>query len=269
MTHSPHGSRVPSAESPRRALVTGAGRGIGLAVSLALARQGWHVTLTGRDEVRLRHAAEQVRALGGQAADVLAGDLNDEGFWRHLEASGLVVQALVHNASQPAPYGRLEALSPSAWQGTLDSVLGAGLRLANWCVPGMKAAGHGRIVFVGSAVSDLGAHGQVAYAAAKSGLRGLVRSLALEVGRHGVTCNLVEPGFIDTERTREAVATPIRAALAARSAVGRAGTPEEVAAVIAFLASPEASYLTGACLPVSGGIELGLGAHTNFKGHDS
>ena len=259
---------MTQANSSRKALVTGAGRGIGLAVSLALARQGWHVVLAGRDEGRLRMAAEQVRAQGGQA-DVLPGDLNDESFWNHLQTSGLVVQALVHNASQPTPFGRLEGLSPSAWQGTLDSVLGAGLRLANWCVPGMKAAGHGRIVFVGSAVADLGSHGQVAYAAAKSGLRGLVRSLALEVGRHGVTCNLVEPGFIDTERTREAVAKPIRTALATRSAVGRAGTPEEVAAVIAFLASPEASYVTGACLPVSGGIELGLGALVNNKGEDT
>lgn len=241
----------------RTALVTGAGRGIGKATALALAAQGLHVVLTGRHEERLREAVDEILALGG-SAEALVGDLADEAFWHALAALPNPVDVVVHNASQPAAFGVIENVSIADLHGVMDSVLFAGLRLARQCVPHMKQAGFGRLVFVGSTASELGAHGQVAYAAAKSGLQGLVRSLALEVSRFGVTCNLVEPGFIDTERTRGAVSDTVRAALGARAAVGRAGTPEEVAAVIAFLSSPLASYVTGVCLPVSGGIELGL-----------
>lgn len=241
----------------RTALVTGAGRGIGRATALALSRQGLLVILTGRDELRLRGVAAEVTAQGGQA-DVLAGDMTEEAFWHRLGSLDRPVDVLVHNASQSAVYGLLEDVPFEQMRAVLDSVLMSGLRLSRQVLPQMKARGHGRIVFVGSLAWHLGAHGQAAYTAAKAGLQGLVRSLALEASRSGVTCNLVEPGFIDTPRTREAVSEPMWQALSARAAVGRAGTPEEVAAVIAFLASPDASYVTGATIPVSGGIELGM-----------
>ncbi len=244
-------------ELQRCALVTGAGRGIGKATALALAAQGLHVVLAGRHAQRLQAAVDEVLAAGG-SAQALVGDLSQEAFWQQLAALDKPLAVLVHNASQPAAFGVIEDVPIEDLQAVLSTVLLSGLRLVRACAPHMKQAGYGRIVLVGSLASELGAHGQVAYAAAKSGLQGMVRSLALEVSRFGVTCNLVEPGFIDTERTRDAVAAPIRQALAARSAVGRAGTPQEVAAVIAFLASPAASYVTGACIPVSGGVELGI-----------
>ena len=243
------------------ALVTGAGRGIGRATALRLARQGMNVVVAGRHEGHLQAVAGEIEALG-MLGHPLIGDMRDESFWTALSAVprqiGAGIDVLVHNASQPAPYTELEEVCLDDLRATLDTVLLSGLRLSRALLPHMKASGHGRIVLVGSVAWRLGAHGQVAYGAAKSGLQGLVRSLALEASRFGITCNLVEPGFIDTERTREAVAEPVRQALSARAAIGRAGTPEEVAAVIAFLASPLASYVTGACIPVSGGIELGL-----------
>jgi len=241
------------------ALVSGAGRGIGRATALRLARQGMDLVLMGRDAERLQAVGAQAEALGARVT-LAPGDLLAEAFWQSLPEALCQADVLVHNASQPAAYGLLEAVELDALRGVLDSVLLAGLRLTRMVLPHMKAREHGRIVFVGSLAWQLGAHGQVGYAAAKAGLLGLVRSVALEAGRHGVTCNLVEPGFIDTERTREAVGQAMRQALSSRAALGRSGTPDEVAALIAFLASADASYITGACIPVSGGIELGLPA---------
>lgn len=239
------------------ALITGAGRGIGRATALRLARQGMDLLLMGRDAERLQAVVAEAEGLGARAM-ALPGDLHDEAFWQGLPPMAAQADVLVHNASQPAPYGLLEDVGLDELRGVVDSVLLSGLRLARLVLPHMKAGGHGRIVFVGSVACQVGAHGQVAYASAKAGLQGLVRSVAVEAGGLGITCNLVEPGFIDTERTREAVGEAMRQALAARAAVGRAGLPDEVAAMIAFLASPDASYVTGACIPVSGGIELGM-----------
>jgi len=197
-----HEARLTTA--PRRiALVTGAGRGIGRATALQLARAGCDLIVTGRDAGRLQALVAELRATGAQAQTVL-GDLHDEAFWTALAEAAPHVDVLVHNAAQPAPYGLLQDVSLQALQQSLDSVLLAGLRLARMVVPHMKAQGWGRIVYVGSVAWQVGAHGQVGYAAAKSGLQGLVRSLAVEAGRGGITCNLVEPGFIDTERTRDA-----------------------------------------------------------------
>jgi len=242
---------------PRLALVTGGGRGIGRACALTLAEQGWHLLVCGRDEAALRAVVADIQARGGQA-QWLAGDLADETFWRALQALPVRPELLLHNACQPARFGLVEAVPLPQVHGVIDSVLVAGLRLAQWALPAMKQAHGGRLIYIGSAAARLGAHGQVAYAAAKAGLQGMVRSLAVETARHGITCNLIEPGFIETERTRSAVAPALQATLASRAAAGRAGSDQEVAQVVAFLASEGASYITGATLPVDGGYGLGL-----------
>jgi NAD(P)-dependent dehydrogenase (short-subunit alcohol dehydrogenase family) len=122
----------------------------------------------------------------------------------------------------------------------------------------MKTRGFGHLIYVGSSAGARGARGQAAYAAAKSGLEGLMRSSALEGARQGVTANLLELGLVDTERIREAVKPEVRERIIARTPVGRLGEPTEIADAVAFLSSPRASFITGAVLPVSGGLGLGL-----------
>jgi len=122
----------------------------------------------------------------------------------------------------------------------------------------MKARGFGRVVNVGSIAATTGAARQVAYATAKSALEGFTRSVALEGAALGVTCNLIHPGLVRTERTESAIAPEILRALVANTPVRRTGTTAEIAAVVRFLCSPAAGFVTGACIPVSGGLELGL-----------
>jgi NAD(P)-dependent dehydrogenase (short-subunit alcohol dehydrogenase family) len=164
----------------------------------------------------------------------------------------------VHSAAAYAPYGPVTALGDADWDRVLATGPTGAMRLVRAVLPAMRARGFGRIVLVGSLAGTLGAHGQLAYAAAKAALAGLARTAALEGGRHGVTANVVELGPIDTPRVREAVRPEIVDALAAGTAVGRLGTVDEVAAVVGFLCSADAGYVTGAVIPVGGGLGTGV-----------
>ncbi|HEX2392511.1 MAG TPA: 3-oxoacyl-ACP reductase FabG [Solirubrobacterales bacterium] len=233
------------------ALVTGSSRGIGAATALALAGDGWPVRLNYRaDEEGAREVAERVAAAGG-VASVHRGDVADPGSLAELLEPGEhgPVLVLVNNAGL-----RRDGLSPQLddeqWQRVIDVNLSATFRATRAALPQMLRARFGRIVNVASIVGPRANAGQANYAASKAGVIGLTRTVAVEVARRGVTVNAVAPGLIETALTEGLDGGELARAIPAK----RLGSPEEVAACIRFLASEEASYVTGTVLTVDGGL---------------
>lgn len=237
----------------RVAIVTGAARGLGRAAAERLHQQGASVAVHVRD---LGRAAAVADALGDRAFAV-DGDLAHEGVpaaivRRTVERFGRV-DVLVNNAALPLTT-RFEQISAEEWRRALEVNMTAPFLLIQAAVPHMKAQGYGRVVNVSSTagrmVSTLGgAH----YTASKTGLLGLTRAAAKELGKYGITVNAVCPGMIDTELTRESASSERLVSLAQGFPVPRLGTAREVADLICFAASEEAGYITGASFDINGG----------------
>lgn len=241
----------------RTAVITGAGRGIGLAIAASLADQGARVVLVARDRKRLEQATAELCADGAHA-QALVADIDDRRWLERLDELAPEVDILVHNAAAFASFHPLESVPAPEIEQVLATGIVAVLRANRHVLPGMKERGFGRLIHIGSVVARLGARNQAAYATVKSALEGLTRSLAVEGARFGVTSNLLELGLIETERTRNGLHPGIFESLEESSAIGRAGRPEEVAHAASFLASPRSGFITGVTLPVNGGLGLGL-----------
>lgn len=241
----------------RHALVTGAGRGIGRAITLELAQRGAQVIACSRDAAKLEETLAHARRFGGKVS-LLAADITASNFLHELDRGARAIDIVVHNAMWFPPYASLEDVRPADAALAHEVVVLAPMRITAHLLPDMKARGFGRVLFVGSIAASLGAAQQAPYATCKAALHGLVKSLALETAKFGITCNVIEPGLVLTERVLHAIPEATRSALIARTPMGRAGSAEEVAAVAGFLASPRASYVTGACIPVTGGLGLGV-----------
>ena len=237
------------------ALVTGASRGIGRAVALGLARAGAFVIVTatsqgGADGFAQALADEGLKGQGavlnvndGPAADALISEI--------VKTSGRL-DILVNNAGITRDQLAMR-MKDDDWDAVIDTNLKSVFRLARAVMRPMMKQRVGRIISITSIVGSTGNTGQANYAAAKAGVAGLTRALAQEVGSRGITVNCVAPGFIDTDMTRELSETQ-RASLMTQIPLGRLGSGEDIAHAVAFLASPQAAYITGTTLHVNGGM---------------
>lgn len=231
---------------PRSVLVTGGNRGIGLATARLLAEHGHHVAVTYR--------SDPPEGLLAVRCDVTSSEDVDRAFTEVETAQG-PVEVLVSNAGITDD-GLLLRMSEQSFTDVVDTNLTAAYRVAKRASRAMLKARYGRLVFVSSVVGLSGGAGQANYAASKSGLIGLSRSIARELGSRGITSNVVAPGYVETDMTA-GLSVERRDELLKAVPLGRAATPTEIASVIAFLASDAGAYVTGAVLPVDGGLGMG------------
>jgi len=231
----------------RSVLVTGGNRGIGLAIARQLAAGGDRVTVTSR-------SGGQVDGLTTVTCDVRDTVSVDEAFAK-VEADQGPVEVLVANAG--VTHDQLLALmSEDAFTSVIDTNLTGAYRVARRAVRPMMRLRHGRLIFISSVVGLSGSAGQANYASAKAGLVGLARSLARELASRNITSNVVAPGFVDTGMTA-ALSEEQKAEILSRVPLGRIASADEIAGVVAFLASAAADYITGAVIPVDGGLGMG------------
>ena len=239
------------------ALVTGASRGLGKAIALALAAEGASIAAVARSEEALKETLEAIRAAGG-VAEPYAFDVADgaavEAAVEKIAARFQHIDILVNNAGVTRD-GLLMRMKSEDWDAVLDTNLKGAFHLTKPVGRLMVKQRAGRIINISSVIGLMGNAGQANYAASKAGLIGFSKSVAREFASRGITCNVVCPGFIETDMTRD-LGEDVRKKLLERIPLQRLGQPDDVAGTVTFLCSPSASYITGQILTVDGGMVM-------------
>ena len=241
----------------RVAFVTGASRGIGRACALALSQAGARVVLAARDRQKLEETAGEIRGAGGQVfvaeIDLSSADSIRAAFATSSSEFG-AIEILINNAAVTRD-GLAVRMKREDWDSVLQTNLSGTFFCIQQVLPAMMKTRWGRIVNITSVVGEMGNAGQSNYSASKAGLIGLTKSLAQEMGSRGITVNAVSPGFVETDMTAS-MGADVKEKLMANIAVRRMGQPSDIAAAVKFLASDEASYVTGHVLSVNGGLYM-------------
>ena len=240
------------------ALVTGASRGIGRAIALELGKQAMTVIGTATSVAGADAISAYLQEAGISGSGMRADVGNDESVTVLVSeiAEQFAMPTVLINKAGVTRDNLLMRMKAEEWDTVINTNLSSMYRLCKACVKGMTKARTGRIVNISSVVGSSGNAGQSNYAASKAGIDGFTRSLAKEIGSRGITVNAVAPGFIDTDMTRDLPGQQTEALLA-QIPLGRLGQPEEIAAVVGFLASSEGGYITGETLHVNGGMYMG------------
>lgn len=237
------------------ALVTGASRGIGQAIALELARQGATVVGTATTEAGAAAISSYLHAFGGKGVVLNVTDAAGcAAVIGDVQTSYGSLSILVNNAGITQDQLAMR-MKDEEWDSVIATNLTAVGRLSRAVLRGMLKARHGRIINITSVVGASGNAGQMNYAAAKAGVAGMSRALAREIGSRNITVNCIAPGFIDTDMTKS-LSDEQHTALLAQIPLDRLGTPEDIAHAVAFLASPQAAYITGTTLHVNGGMYM-------------
>jgi 3-oxoacyl-[acyl-carrier protein] reductase len=229
------------------ALITGGNRGIGLAIARSLAQDGFHVVIGSR-------SGQVVDGFDSVAMDVSSAHSVDDAF-SHVENTWGIPEILVCNAGITKD-ALVMRMSDEDFEDVINTNLTGAFRVAKRATKGLLKLKKGRLIFISSVVAMLGSPGQVNYAASKSGLIGMARSFARELGSRGITANVIAPGFVETDMTAS-LDDKRRQEIASSIPLGRFSDAQEIANVVSFIASTKAGYITGAVIPVDGGLGMG------------
>ncbi|MBV1882628.1 MAG: 3-oxoacyl-ACP reductase FabG [Pseudomonadales bacterium] len=239
------------------ALVTGASRGIGLAIAQGLAEAGATVVGTATTDAGADHITAYLNKMGAKGAGIVMNVADGESVKMAFDGlkSKFELPSIVINNAGITRDNILLRMKDDEWDSVMNTNLSSVFRVTKLCLRGMSKARWGRIINIGSVVGSTGNAGQANYAAAKAGLEGFTRSVAREFGSRNITANVVAPGFIDTDMTKD-LPDAQRDVLLAQIPLARLGEPSDIAQTVVFLCGKSGSYISGACIPVNGGMNM-------------